>query len=85
MSSSLLISYGVMAATLTTCDLLRNHLLPRLFLPDTVFFRAATDVFMAVELCATSFEMGAIIEHHGLAPWALGLFGLAFYQVLHHW
>lgn len=80
---TLAVSYGVIAATLLVGDTVRNRVLPAA-LPrrDSLARAAATDAVLAVELCATGFEMGAVIEHHGMAAWAAGLFCLVFYQVL---
>ncbi len=78
---SLAVSYGVIACTLLSCDLFRNRLLPLLLRPGSGAWRCATDAVLGVELCATAFEMGAVIEHHGVAAWALALFWVAFYQV----
>ncbi len=78
---TLLISVGLIAATLAVCDTVRRHLIPLVFSVDALAGKMATDALMAFELCATSFEMGAIFEHHGLATWSVGLFCLSFYQV----
>ncbi len=77
----LLISYAIMAATLLLCDCARNLLLPSLLGPSSALSKVLTDALLSVELCATAFEMGAIIEHYGVNAWMLGLFCLAFYQV----
>ena len=78
---AVLVSIAIIVATLLTGDLVRNLLINPRLQDDSLIKKLALDSILAIELCASSFEMGVIFQHYGLVIWTIGVFLTTVYQL----
>ena len=78
---AVLISVAIIVGTLLTGDLVRNLLIKPRLQDDSLIKKLALDSILAIELCASSFEMGVIFQHYGLVIWTIGVFLTTVYQL----
>ena len=74
------VSILLIVVLLSTCDFLRRMI--RANASPSLTRNLILDFLISVELCATSFELGAVLDEYGLAIWSFGLFLVVVYQVL---
>ena len=74
------VSIALIVTLLSACDFLRRQIRDRA--PHSLAKSIILDFLISVELCATSFELGALLDEYGLAMWSLALFLVVVYQVL---
>jgi len=77
----LLVSASVILGTLLTGDLVRNLLVNPKLRDDSLIKKILLDSILALELCASSFEIGVIFQHYGMVAWTFCVFFSTFYQL----
>ena len=81
MAVPLAVSVAVILGTLLTGDLVRNLIVIPKFRDDSLIKKILLDSILALELCASSFEIGVIFQHYGMVAWTFCVFGSTFYQL----
>ena len=80
MAVPLAVSVAVILGTLLTGDLVRNLIVNPKLRDDSLIKKILLDSILALELCASSFEIGVIFQHYGMVAWTFCVFGSTFYQ-----
>ena len=65
----ILVSASIILGTLLTGDLVRNLIINPKLKEDSLIKKILLDSILALELCASSFEIGVIFQHYGLVVW----------------
>jgi len=78
---AVLVSVAVILGTLLTGDLVRNLLVNPKLRDDSLIKKILLDSILALELCASSFEIGVIFQNYGMVAWTFCVFFSTFYQL----
>jgi len=78
---AVLVSIGIICGTLFTGDILRNFIIIPKLHDGSLIKKLLLDAILAVELCASSFEIGVIFQHYGIVPWTFCVFLSTVYQL----
>ena len=77
----ILVSASIILGTLLTGDLVRNLIINPKLKEDSLIKKILLDSILALELCASSFEIGVIFQHYGLVVWTFCVFFSTCYQL----
>ena len=77
----ILVSASIILGTLFTGDLVRNLIVNPKLSDDSLIKKILLDSILALELCASSFEIGVIFQHYGMVAWTFCVFFSTFYQL----
>ena len=78
---AVLVSIAIIFGTLLTGDIVRNFLVIPKLQDGSLTKKLLLDAILAIELCASSFEIGVIFQHYGMVVWTFCVFLSTVYQL----
>jgi len=78
---AVLVSIAIIFGTLFTGDIVRNFLVIPKLQDGSLTKKLLLDAILAIELCASSFEIGVIFQHYGIVVWTFCVFLSTVYQL----
>ena len=78
---AVLVSVAIIFGTLFTGDIVRNFLVIPKLQDGSLTKKLLLDAILAIELCASSFEIGVIFQHYGMVVWTFCVFLSTVYQL----
>ena len=78
---AVLVSIAIIFGTLLTGDIVRNFLVIPKLQDGSLTKKLLLDAILAIELCASSFEIGVIFQHYGIVVWTFCVFLSTVYQL----